>query len=305
MSNQPLVSVIINCYNSDKYLKEAIDSVLGQTYDNWEIIFWDNQSTDKSAEIVKLYDDERIKYFYAPTHTTLGEGRNKALEKVSGEFISFLDCDDLYLPQKLEKTLQAFKDENIGLVYTNGYTLYEDKNIKKTFYNKKQLSGELFEFWLSSYQVMIPSVMFRKEVLNSLDYWFDNRFNMIEEFDFFMRIAKKWNINYYHENLCIWRVHSASMTWSKKELFEKEYKIFLTDLLSQNLKLKNKDYIKKFQAKIAYHEFYNNWVKTKKAKREILSPFFKIEKKLILVYLLSFFGLNNFHKFLNKIGKNV
>ena len=304
-NNRPLVSVIMNCYNSDTYLKEAIESVIAQTYQNWEIIFWDNQSTDKSAQVVKSYDDERIKYFYAPTHTTLGEGRNKALEKVNGEFISFLDCDDFYFPQKLEKTVEAFDDQNIGLVYTNGYTLYEDKNIKKPFYNKEQLSGELFEAWLSSYQVMIPSVMFKKKVLDSLDYWFDNRFNMIEEFDFFIRIAKKWNINYCHEHLCIWRAHSASMTWSKKELFEKENRLFLSDLLKLYPQLQGKNYIEKFQAKIAYQEFYNNWVKTTKAKREILIPFLKREKKLILIYLLSFFGLNNFHKFLKMIGKNV
>lgn len=304
-NNQPLVSVIMNCYNSDKYLKEAIDSVMAQTYTNWEIIFWDNQSTDQSADIVKSYDDKRIKKFYAEQHTTLGEGRNKALEKANGEFISFLDCDDLYLPQKIEKTLEYFKDDNTGLVYTNGYTLYEDKNIKKNFYKNIQPSGKLFEVWLSSYQVMIPSVMFRKKVLNSLDYWFDNRFNMIEEFDFFIRIAKKWNINYSHENLCIWRAHSASMTWSKKELFEKENKLFLDDLVKLNPELDRKNCIKKFQAKISYQEFYNTWVKTKNVKRGILMPFLIVEKKLILIYLLSFFGLNNFHKFLKMIGKNV
>jgi hypothetical protein len=152
---------------------------------------------------------------------------------------------------------------------------------------------------------MIPSVMFRKEVLNSLEYWFDSRYNMIEEFDFFIRIAQKWNINYSHEKLCIWRAHSNSMTWSKKELFEKENKLFLEDLLNSNSEIKDKNCIKKFQAKIIYQEFYNNWVKTKNAKRSILIPFFKIEKKLILVYLLSFFGLNNFNKFLKAIGKNV
>ena len=59
----PLVSVIINCYNGEKYLREAIDSVIAQTYSNWEIIFWDNQSTDSSAEIVKSYNDDRIKYY--------------------------------------------------------------------------------------------------------------------------------------------------------------------------------------------------------------------------------------------------
>lgn len=304
-NNQPLVSVIMNCYNSDKYLKEAIDSVIVQTYTNWEIIFWDNQSTDKSAEIVKWYDDERIKYFYAPIHTSLGEGRNKALEKAQGKFISFLDCDDLYLIQKLEKTLEVFKDEHVGLVYTNGYTLYEDKNLKKPFYNKEQLSGKLFEPWLSSYKVMIPSVMFRKEVLNYLEYWFDDRFNMIEEFDFFIRISKNYNINYCHDNLCVWRAHIDSMSWSKKELFEKENRLFLSDLLKQNPELFSSNCIKKFKAKIAYQEFYNNWLKTAKVRRGILLPFLMVDKRLILIYILSFLGLNNFRRFLKFIGKNV
>ena len=66
MKNQPLVSVIMNCYNGEEYLSHAINSVLNQTYKNWEIIFWDNQSTDKSAEIFKAYNDKRLKYYSAP-----------------------------------------------------------------------------------------------------------------------------------------------------------------------------------------------------------------------------------------------
>ena len=65
MSTEPLVSIIINCFNGEKYLRNAIDSVIEQTYKNWEIIFWDNQSTDKSAEIFKSYKDKRFKYFCA------------------------------------------------------------------------------------------------------------------------------------------------------------------------------------------------------------------------------------------------
>lgn len=304
-NNQPLVSIIMNCYNSDKYLKEAIDSVLAQTYENLEIIFWDNQSTDRSAEIVKSYNDKRIKYFYAPEHTSLGEGRNKALEKVSGEFISFLDCDDFYLSQRLEKTLKSFNGNNIGLVYTNGFTLYDEKNVKKVFYKNIQQSGELFEKWLTSYQVMIPSVMFRKSVLESLNYWFNNRFNMIEEFDFFIRISEQWKVAYCHDILCIWRAHRGSMTWRKKELFEYENRLFLKDLLARYPNKKDANSIKKFQAKITYQEFYNEWVKTKKAKREILIPFLIADTRFILIYLLSFFGLNFFNKFLKLIGKNV
>ena len=63
-NQKPLVSVIMNCHNGDKYLEEAIKSVIKQTYKNWEIIFWDNNSTDKSAEIVNSFKDDRIKYFY-------------------------------------------------------------------------------------------------------------------------------------------------------------------------------------------------------------------------------------------------
>lgn len=304
-SKKPLISVVMNCYNSDKYLKEAIDSVLAQTYQNWEIIFWDNQSLDKSAEIVKSYNDERIKYFYAPTHTTLGEGRNRALKKVNGEFISFLDCDDLYLPQKLEKTINVFDEEKIGLVYTNGYTLYNDENIKKVFYKKIQSSGDLFVDWLSSYQVMIPSVMFRKKVLNDLEYWFDTRFNMIEEFDFFIRISKKWKVNYCHENLCIWRAHNGSLTWTKREFFEKENKQFLENIVTQYPEVVNTASFNKFQAKIAYQEFYNTWNKKNKAERKLLIPYLFIEKRLIFVYIFSFLSLDCFNMILKKIGRNV
>ena len=72
MPNRPLVSVIMNCYNGDKFLKEAIDSVLSQTYSNWELIFWDNQSVDDSASIVNSYGDIRLRYFYAENHTESG-----------------------------------------------------------------------------------------------------------------------------------------------------------------------------------------------------------------------------------------
>ena len=83
MLKQPLVSIIINCFNGEKYLHEALDSVITQTYNNWEIIFWDNQSIDKSAEIFKSYKDSRLKYYCAPSHTSiLYEARNYALEKV-------------------------------------------------------------------------------------------------------------------------------------------------------------------------------------------------------------------------------
>ena len=91
VNSQPLVSIILNCYNSESFLYECIKSILEQTYENWEIIFWDNKSDDKSAEIYKSFNDKRFKYFYSNIHTSLYEARNLAIKKSKGELISFID----------------------------------------------------------------------------------------------------------------------------------------------------------------------------------------------------------------------
>ena len=100
--NQPLVSIIMNCYNGEAYLHESIKSVLSQTYQNWELIFWDNKSKDNSAQIFKSYKDKRFKYFYADEHTTLYKARNLAIEKSQGELLAFIDTDDIWEHNKLE-----------------------------------------------------------------------------------------------------------------------------------------------------------------------------------------------------------
>ena len=118
MTEKPLVSIIINCYNGETFLREAIDSVIAQTYENWELVFWDNQSTDSTREIVESYNNPKIKYFYAPDHTPLGEARNLAVEKANGEYINFLDADDVWSPNKLEEQVKLLVPGEVELVYT-------------------------------------------------------------------------------------------------------------------------------------------------------------------------------------------
>ena len=95
MNRVPSVSVIMNCFNGEKYLRQAIDSVLAQTFNDWEIVFWDNQSTDASAHIVKSYEDPRLRYFHAPKHTWLYEARNYAMAEARGEFLGLPGCGRL------------------------------------------------------------------------------------------------------------------------------------------------------------------------------------------------------------------
>ena len=131
MKNYPLVSVIMNCYNGETYLKEAIESILSQSYKNWEIIFWDNLSTDDSKKIISKFNDKRIKYFCSKKFLNLYHARNLAVNKASGEYLCFLDVDDLFEEQKIElqvKFLEEYKD--YSMVYSNYFTL-DEKNKNK------------------------------------------------------------------------------------------------------------------------------------------------------------------------------
>jgi glycosyltransferase involved in cell wall biosynthesis len=139
MNTKPLVSIIMNCHNGEKYLKQAINSILTQTYENWEIIFWDNQSNDESAKIFKDYNDDRLKYYLADTHDEiLNRARNSALKKAKGEYIAFLDTDDWWLPKKLEMQIPLFDDSEVGLVYGNVWLFFEKKNLSKKKFTERQ-----------------------------------------------------------------------------------------------------------------------------------------------------------------------
>ena len=104
MDKSPLVSIVMNCYNGEKFLREAINSIYDQTYQNWEIIFWDNASTDSSAEIALTYND-KLKYNISKSNTSLGRARALAVGEASGEYLAFLDCDDLWHGKKLERQI--------------------------------------------------------------------------------------------------------------------------------------------------------------------------------------------------------
>ena len=123
-----LVSIIMNCHNGEKFLSESLKSVLNQTYRNWEIIFFDNVSNDSSKEILKKFNDKRIKYFRTNELLDLYNARNLAIEKCNGDYISFLDTDDLWVPDKLDKQLNFIKqNKQFKIVYSNYYVLNDKK----------------------------------------------------------------------------------------------------------------------------------------------------------------------------------
>ncbi|MDI6758016.1 MAG: glycosyltransferase family 2 protein, partial [Endomicrobiia bacterium] len=169
----PRVSVMMNCHNSARYLKEAIDSVYSQTFGDFEIIFWDNASTDSSAEIAKSYTDGRLRYFRSDEKTTLGKARNLALKKSEGEYVTFLDCDDIWLPEKLEKQVAAFERGKADFVYSNYYIYNQRKNVKKLAFSGPQPEGLAFEDLFLRYPIGILTVALKISKLSAMEELFD------------------------------------------------------------------------------------------------------------------------------------
>ena len=224
---QPLVSIIMNCFNGEKYLKDAVDSVISQTYKNWEIIFWDNQSNDKSAKIFKDYKDDRLKYYCADSHIEiLYKARNYALKKANGEFIAFLDVDDWWLPEKLEKQIPLFDDPEVGLVYGNVWLFFEKKN-KKKIYKKRNLPiGKILNELLNDYVIGSPTYVVRKKSLESLEYCFNDDFHIIGDFDINIRLAAKWKINCVQDPVATARIHGQNVSLLNKNKEIDELKIW-------------------------------------------------------------------------------
>lgn len=212
MNPAPLVSVLMNCYNGEKYLREAVDSVLAQSYQNWEVIFWDNQSTDNSASIFKSYSDPRLRYFYAPRHTWLYEARNYAIEKASGEFVAFLDVDDQWLPEKLMRQLPLFDDPAVGFVCGNFWVDNERRQTRWASFRSDVPTGNVLNVLLKDYFVGLLTLVVRRSALESLDHPCDPRYHIIGDFDLVIRLSIAWKMDCVQEPIAISRLHDGNET---------------------------------------------------------------------------------------------
>ena len=227
----------MNCYNGEKYLREAIESVLAQTFQNWELIFWDNQSTDQSANIFKSYKDLRLKYFLSPEHTDLGGGRAKAFQHLKGEFIAILDTDDIWFPKKLEKQVPLFEAPEIGIVICD--TLFFNEKTEKALYGKKTPhTGSVFEKLMTNYFVSSETIVFRKSTALKLPRAFDHDFNFISDFDLVVRLSRISKMAFCPDVLAKWRVHGESHSWKYPLTFVEEKERWIVKLIEEDFSFK-------------------------------------------------------------------
>ena len=212
----------MNCFNGEEFLIYALESVLKQTYQNWELIFWNNKSTDRSLEIISNYHDHRIKVFTSTRHTNLGEARKKALKKAKGEFLAFLDVDDIWTSDKLMQQINVFEDDEIGVSFTN--SVYFSEKRKKNLYKSREEINVNTKSLITNYSLSLNSLMIDLKKLNNLHYDFDEKFSHICDFDLIVRLSTISKVKYLNQILSGWRIHGNNESFKRKNLFNKEIK---------------------------------------------------------------------------------
>lgn len=218
---KPRVSIITALYNHESYLPQAVDSVLAQTSTDWELIIWDDGSTDGSLALARSYVRRYPQKIFVYTHSgrkNLGQeaSRNEALKVAQGEFICLLDSDDYWYPHKLERQLiQMASDPQIGIVYGAADILGIDGTVvdsRPRGWGPKHLwpRGFVFSELVLANFIVACTVMFRRSVLKP-GFLFETRYGAIGEFPLWLKVAHECAVGFVDEGpVAVWREHAAN-----------------------------------------------------------------------------------------------
>jgi glycosyltransferase involved in cell wall biosynthesis len=227
----PKVSVVMSVYNGEKYLKESIDSILHQTFTDFEFIIINDGSTDETGKILSNYNDSRIKII-EQENLGLTKSLNKGIKLSKGEYIARMDADDISLPERFEKQIK-FLDANpefaaVGcwyyLIDEDGVIIKECKPSIKPYKIKKA--------FIYSSPIIHPSAMIRRKVLEEVNFY-DEKFKYAQDRDLWFRILKSYKLGIIPEFLFKFRYHSSSVSLME-EIEQKKYYIKALEKAIQN-----------------------------------------------------------------------
>ena len=218
-----LVSIITPAYNAEKYIKDTIESVIAQTYTNWEMIIVDDASVDNTKNIIKFYKekDKRIKLIALNKNQGVANARNTAIENAKGQYIAFLDADDIWQGEKLQKQIQILQTNNVDITYT-AYLMIDEtgKTIKKRSVKETLKLKDL----LKENSIIFSSVVCEKEIINDKNFkseWYH------EDYIFLLDLAKESKtFKGINEGLTRYRVHQRGRSFNKKTAAKYRWKIY-------------------------------------------------------------------------------
>ena len=208
-------SVIVAVYNGAKTLTQTIESILSQTYDNFELLLIDDGSTDESKNLIEKYlEDERVKYF-KKQNGGVASARNFGIARATGEVIGFCDQDDQWLPQKLEKQIPLFSDPDVGLVYS---WVDIDRHGKREC-STPEFEGECFEALLNRNFVSCCTAMVRRTVLNQVNGLDESReLHGVDDRHLWLKVARISKLAVAKTPLAIYFIHGENYSLDNKKM---------------------------------------------------------------------------------------
>jgi teichuronic acid biosynthesis glycosyltransferase TuaG len=295
MQSKELVSVIMPAYNASNYIEEAIASVVVQTYVDWELIIVDDGSTDTTAEKVQtwLEKESRIQYYYQDNGKQ-GKARNLGISKSKGEYLAFLDADDLWMPEKLEIQIEQIKQNNIDLVFSDSYRFVNKEvmdvsrrmNVKTTFFSGKKA----LQLFLEANRIPILTVLVKKEKVEAVGCFSESMdIQNAEDYHLWLKLLIS-NAKFYSFDavLAKYRLHNNSVTAQDKLATNKLLYVYIDLLKLYPLYKKELEQELKSKFKIIYKT--NLFTKTELAVWIKKNINYLSKSKLNYVYL----GLNLF-----------
>ena len=218
-NGKPKVSVIMSVYNGEKYLREAIESILNQTFTDFEFIIVNDGSTDNSLEIIQSYNDERIRIINNEKNIGLTKSLNKALKQAKGEYIARQDADDISLPNRFEEQMGYFEEhQEVVLLGTTVYLIDENgKIVGKRIVLAKPTIKDIFK----ENHFNHGSVMFKKEIVNQLG-GYNELIRYSQDYELWLRIAKSYEVRNLTQLLYKLRSHDENIrltNWEESTLY--------------------------------------------------------------------------------------
>lgn len=285
MQNQPLVSVLMPVYNCENYILEAVESILQQTYFNFELLIIDDCSTDGTVDIIKSLNDDRIQLHVKLKNSGYTNSLNYGLQIANGKYIARMDGDDISLPKRFEKQV-TYLEANDDVVVCGSALEIINKN---TVINFKEFNQDIKGKLLCGNHIAHPSVMMRKEVFvkNGLTYDIDKE--PAEDFDLWVRMLKFGKLYNFKEVLLKYRVHEKQVSYERQKQQNStaiKIRIELLNYLDGHINLNDTQLLEKAYNELNFLEFND------------IQEFIKLKEKLINLNKNEFFNKEDLESYL-------
>lgn len=252
----PEVSVIMPVYNGEKYIRESMDSVINQTHKDFEFIIINDCSSDNTENIIKSYNDNRIKYVKNKKNLGVALSLNKGLNLATGKYIARMDADDISLPYRFEEQIKYLKENKECDICSGDIIEFDDNGNEQLHVYSHDNSNIMVDLLFDS-PIVHPAVMMRSSIKEKIDLYYDIQYEKAEDFELWARISDKVRIDNLNKVLLKYRIHNLQVSVScNRQQVKACRKIRYRSLVKILGKNKTEEYIDIFD------DFCNNKIKT-------------------------------------------